>query len=265
MFKFLERHLGHYSQQEGIQIHYEQDDLHIKAYFLSYDAACQLQTALNEWEIHKELANLRGVTLDPLTPAHTARPLDLKRIYLQDYHPQGTETPRQTLNQLHYYHLSLPITEPAEPNTPLARFQSIDKPIPHLRHYKCHLNDKAKFKLLQNDENNMVAASWTFHQQLDGLDVEDGMPLAAMSIKEASSCRIAAHGNRYRVTLSIQFFYPELAASFAAPEGARNGDQENTWETVVYVQDKTMFADCVGWKFQDTMTQWQKHRVLLEL
>ena len=100
VFKFLERHGGHYSEQQGIQIRYEQDDLHIQAYFLSYDAACQLQTALNEWEIHKELANLGGVALDPLTPAQMARPPDLKRIYLQDYHPQDSEPPCQTLDQL---------------------------------------------------------------------------------------------------------------------------------------------------------------------
>ena len=264
VFKFLERHLGHYSEQEGIQIRYEQDDLHIHAYFLSYDAACQLQTALNEWEIHKELVNLRGVSLDPLTPAQTARPPDLKRIYLQDYNPQESESPCQTLDQLHSYRLSVPVTEPAEPNTPLVRFQSIDKVVPHLKHYKCHLKDKAKFKQLQNDENNMLAASWTFHQQLDGLNVEEGMPLAAISVKKASSGQIAAHDNRYSVTLLIEFFYPELAAVFAAPVGAGKGDQENTWETVVYVQDRNVFAECVRWKFQDTMEQWQKHRAFLE-
>ena len=264
VFKFLERHLGHYSEQEGIQIRYEQDDLHIHAYFLSYDAACQLQTALNEWEIHKELANLRGISLDPLTPAQTARPPDLKRIYLQDYNPQESESPCQTLDQLHSYRLSVPVTEPAEPNTPLVRFQSIDKVVPHLKHYKCHLKDKAKFKHLQNDENNMLAASWTFHQQLDGLNVEEGMPLAAISVKKASSGQIAAHDNRYSVTLLIEFFYPELAAVFAAPVEAGKGDQENTWETVVYVQDRNVFAECVRWKFQDTMEQWQKHRAFLE-
>ena len=264
VFKFLERYLGHYSEQEGIQIRYEQDDLHIQAYFHSYDSACQLQTALNGWEIHKDLANLKGVTLDPLTPAQITRPLDLKRIYLQHYNPQDTESPCQTLDQLHSYRLSVPVTEPAEPNTPLVRFQSIDKLVPHIKHYKCHLKDKAKFKRLQNNENNMLAASWTFHQQLDGLNVDEGIPLAAICVKESSSCRIAAHDNRYSVTLSIEFFFPELASSFAAPKGATKSDQENTWEVTVYVQDKSTFSDCVGWKFEDTKKQWQKHRDFLD-
>ena len=264
VFKFLERHMGHYSVQEGIQIRYDQDDLTIKAYFLSYNAACQLQTALNEWEIHKELANLKGVTLDPLTPAQIDRPPDLKRFYLQDYQPQETESPCQTLDQLHSYRLSVPITEAAEANSPLVRYQCIDKLVPHLNHYKCHLKDKAKFRQLQNNENNMVAASWSFHQQLDGLNVGEGIPLAAMSMKEASSCRSASHDNRYRVILSIKFFYPELVASFAAQELAKKGDDQETWETVVYVQDKELFAECLDWKYQDTLEQWQKHRAFLE-
>mmetsp|Transcript_33718 Transcript_33718/g.70103 ORF Transcript_33718/g.70103 Transcript_33718/m.70103 type:complete len:417 (-) Transcript_33718:69-1319(-) len=267
VFKFLERHGGHYSEQEGIQIVYQNDDLHIKAYFLSYKAACQLQTALNEWEIHKELANLRGVSLDPLTPARMAMPQDLTRIYLQHYKPQETESPCQTLDQLRSYCIFVPVTEPAEPNTPLVRYQSIDKLVPHLKHYKCHLKDKAKFQSLHNNENNMIAASWTFHQQLDGLNVEDGMPLAAISVKQVSSCRSATHDDRYSVTLSIQFFYPDLATSFAAPEGARmvtDDDDACSWETVVFVKDKNLFLECIEWKFQDTTNQWQRHREFLE-
>ena len=269
VFKFLERHNGHYWEQEGIQIHYNhQDDLTVKAYFLSYYSACQMQNALNEWEIHKDLANLNGVTLDPLTPSKIDLPANaaLKRIYLQDYHPTDSESPCQTLNQLHSYRLSVPITEPAEMNTPLVQFQSIDKPVPHINHYKCHLKDKAKFRKLQNNENNMVAASWTFHQQLDGLNVQEGIPLVAMSVKDASKDRSASHDNRYRVTLTIAFFYSELATSFAAREGAQRRDRDKikSWETVVYVQDKNLFSECVEWKFQDTMKQWREHRAFLE-
>ena len=267
VFKFLEQHNGHYSEKEGIQIRYnDQDDLTVKAYFRSYDSACQLQTALNQWEIHKDLANLNGVTLDPPTPSKIDLPPDvaLKRIYLQHYRPQESESPCQTIDQLHSYRLSVPVTEPAEVDSPLVQFQSIDKRVPHLNHYKCHLKDKAKFRKLQSNENNMVAASWSFHQQLDGLNVQEGIPLAAMSVKDASNDPSAAHDNRYCVTLAIQFFYPELAALFVALVGARKIDETHSWETVVYVKDKKLFSECVEWKFQDTMEQWRRHREFLE-
>jgi hypothetical protein len=81
------------------------------------------------------------VTLDPLTPAKIDRPSDLKRIYLQNYKPQESESPCQTLNQLHSYRLSVPVTKPVEADTALARHQSMDKLVPHLKHYKCHLKD----------------------------------------------------------------------------------------------------------------------------
>ena len=93
--------------------------------------------------------------------------------------------------------------------------------------------------------------------------VEEGMPIVAISVKTTSNYRSSAHDNRYCVTLLIEFFFSELATSFAAPEGATKGNQENTWEMVVYVQNKNLFADCVGWKYQDTMKQWQAHRAFL--
>ena len=126
------------------------------------------------------------------------------------------------------------------------------------------MKDKAKFKGLQKNENNMIAASWTFHQQLDGLNVQEGIPLAAISVKDASHHRVASQDNRFRVTLSIEFFYPDLAVWFAAVEGARKGKDDNTWETVVYVQDKNLFCECIEWKLQETKQQWQDHRAFLE-
>lgn len=77
--------------------------------------------------------------------------------------------------------------------------------------------------------------------------MDEGIPLVAISVKEASRCGVASHDNRYSVTLCIEIFYPELAASFAATKGARKGDQGNTWDVVVYVKDKICsLTVCVG-------------------
>lgn len=64
---------------------------------------------------------------------------------------------------------------------------------------------------LLNDENNMVAASWTFHQMMDGLDTTDGIPLVAMSVSATSEETSTAHGNRYAATLLLEFFYDGLS------------------------------------------------------
>ena len=262
VFKFLENHYGHYSLTDGIQVDYTGNNLNFKAYFRSYEAACGFQNAMNQWEIHKELAHLGGVTLDPPTPAAVPWQSDFTRFYLQDYKPQDQESPCQTLDQLHSYHLSVPVTEPVEPATNLLRYQCIDKPVPHIKHYKCHLKDKAKFKQLQMNENNMVAASWLFHQQLDGLNVEEGIPLVALSWKAASNDRLVSHNRRYQVTLLVEFFYQELAAAFASTGLARKID-ETSWEISVYVEDKHMFKECIDWKSTNTKKQWNDHREFL--
>eukprot|EP00980_Cylindrotheca_fusiformis_P024613 scaffold12169_cov132-Cylindrotheca_fusiformis.AAC.1 len=264
VFKFLERHRGFFSKEEGIQIMYEGEDLTVKAYFKEVGDACDFQTNLNEWEIHKELVNLKGVEIDPITPAEVPKPCDLERIRLQDYDPRESESPCQTLDQLHSYRLSVPVTEPVEPSAPLVRYQSIDKLVPHICHYKCHLKDKAKFKSLQNDENNMVAASWQFHQMMDGLNTTEGIPLVALSVKAASEQRNAAYDNRYAVTLLLEFYYEHLTAVFVAKESARRVNS-SSWETVVYVCDKTEFEKCIVWKFNDTQKKWEEHRAFLEL
>ncbi|KAG7340296.1 hypothetical protein IV203_023839 [Nitzschia inconspicua] len=262
VFKFLENHYGHYSLTDGIQVDYTGNNLTFKAYFRSYDAACAFQNAMNQWEIHKELAHLGGVTLDPPTPAAVPWQSDFTRFYLQDYKPNDHESPCQTLDQLHSYHLSVPVTEPVEPTSNLLRYQCIDQPMPHINHYKCHLKDKAKFKQLQRNENNMVAASWLFHQQLDGLNVAEGIPLVALSFKTASNDRLVSHNRRYRVTLLVEFFYQELAAAFA-PTGLARKIDETSWEISLYVEDKDMFKECIDWKSANTKKQWNDHREFL--
>ena len=263
VFKFLERHLGHYSQGNGIQIRYDgRGNLNATAYFLTYESACQFQNSMNEWEIHKELANLIGVEVDPITPQQVPRPLDLQRIRLQDYVPNESESPCQSINQLHSFRLSVPVTEAVDPTTELAKYQSIDKLLPHLKQYKCHLKSKSKFKKLQNDENNIVAASWTFHQLLDGLNTEEGIPLVKLSVKSTSAHRITSQGNRFSVTLNLEFFYQENASVFAGNEGARKVNESN-WETMIFVKDKDQFQKCVEWKYEDTTIAWEKHRRFL--
>ena len=109
----------------------------------------------------------------------------------------------------------------------------------------------------------MVAASWFFHQLLDGLNTAEGIPLVALSMKSLSSHRLALQNNRFSVMLNLEFFYRENAAEVAAKEGAVKVD-ENNWETIVYVQNKARFLKCVAWKCEDTKTQWEKHRKFLQ-
>lgn len=219
---------------------------------------------MNQWEMHEELTNLDGVEIIPKTPQEINAPGDLQRFVMQDYNPVDSESPCHSLDQLHSYRFSVPATEVAEPNDLTTKYQSLDIPVGRIKPYRCHLKDKVRFKALQRDENNIVVASWPFHQMLDGLNtMETSIPLVALSVKSASEQRSAAHANRYCVTVGLEFFDSVDADSFQPKEGAkRTGDK--TWETVVFVLNKTVFQQCVEWKGKDTQEKWQRHREFLE-
>jgi hypothetical protein len=116
---------------------------------------------------------------------------------------------------------------------------------------------------LENNENNLVAASWRFHQMMDGLNTAEGIPLVVISIKTASNERSAAHDNRYVVTLILEFFNETSAMAFAATDQAKKVEKTR-WETCVYVMDLALFKECVEWKAKDTTEKWQVHKVFSE-
>jgi len=148
---------------------------------------------------YKELVNLHGVTLDPLTPARIERPIDLVRIYMQDYKPQDSESPYHLIDQLHFLFESLFRSQQKSMlHHPSGSNQRLDKQVVGYNPYKCHLKDKAKFKFFQSNENNIVAASWQLHHLKDGLNSTDAIP--GVALLSVGSERIAEDDNRIMPT-----------------------------------------------------------------
>jgi hypothetical protein len=264
VFKTLQTHGAFYSKGEGIKVGYESHNLKIEAYFLDLNNAIAFQNALLNWNMHNILYDLGGVIIDPINPMEVPRPDDLIRIVLMtDYDPKGSESPCSELGQLLSYRLSGPSTEGAEPQTSLVKFQAIDKAYADVLHYKCHLKDRAKFRNLANNENNMVTASWLFHQMMDGLNTLEGIPLVAISVETASEHSSAAHDNRYAVTLQLEFYNETSALTFVPTAQAKKVDNTR-WVTCVYVKDVSLFQECVAWKAKDTQAKWLKHGEFLE-
>lgn len=227
----------------------------MKAYFETYESATRFQSFLNEWELYKDLILLDGVDINPPDTEPINRPSDLTRFYLQHYAPQESESPYETLNQLASYRLSVPITEPLAPTDEVATYQSIDVCVGTNLPYKCHLKDKARFKSVARDANNLLAASWPLHQMLDGLNNRDNMSVVKLSVVSKSPRPIAAQDGRFSVTLRLYFFHDVDANSFQAKNGAgRSGTKQ--WETVVYGRDPTKFEEFVEWKGNDTQSHW---------
>ena len=54
-----------------------------------------------------------------------------------------------------------------------------------------------------------------FHQQLDGINIAEGIPLlVAISVKASSHDRQAGYDDRYAVEMLVAFFYAEPATAF---------------------------------------------------
>lgn len=90
---------------------------------------------------------------------------------------------------------------------------------------------------------------------LDGLNNIDDMSVVKLSVVGTSVGPIVAKGNRFSVTLRLEFFHRVDADSFQARTDAlRRVTKE--WDTVVYVKDAARFREYVAWKGNDTQSQW---------
>ena len=229
VYKKLQQHHSVYSVSQGIDVKYDGDDLVVKSLFFNQADAFNFQSDLNDWEIHKELAKLSGIRIDPNLPLKVDRPSDETRVMMQDYKPNDSESPCGSINDLHSYHLSVPVTEVVEPDTSLVKYQCVDKQVRGLMPYKCHLKDKTKCKTLQKNENNMLAASWPFHQLMDGLSTGECIPMVANSVKSKTTHRSSAHAHRVAVTLLLEFRESTHALWFQGndDDGARSIENTN--------------------------------------
>ena len=263
VYKLLEKYGARYSAAESKQVVYDGNDLTVKAYFKDERAATEFQTALNGWEIHRHLVNLDGIEISPRDPLPVSQPPDLTRFILQDYEPTDSESPCDGLDQLESYRLSNPITEAVDFNDPIAIYQSLDVCVGRNKPYKCHLKDKAKFKSVARNENNIVAASWHLHQMLDGLNHTDNMSVVKLSVTSMSDYTISSQDNRYAIVVKLEFFNSVDAAAFQPRVGATKIDN-TTWQTTVYVKNKAEFVEFVQWKGDDTEKQWTIYRRTLE-
>lgn len=262
VYKTLQATFGHYSDSDGIRVYYEGQNLRGKAYFISYEHASRFGNEMSDWEIHKELVHLQGVELESNTPTKEDDPGDLKRIMLQDYIPGDTESPIYSLHQLHTYRFSAPETTAVDATTPLAIYQCLDKQVIGYNPYKCHLKDKARFKSLQSNENNMVAASWQLHQQMDGLNATEGIPGVRITVHSSTGERSAEHDQRIPVCLNLEFRSQHLASLFQGVVMPRKVDETN-WQVTVYVEDPGLFRECVTWKANDTQQKWDAYERFL--
>lgn len=145
----------------------------------------------------------------------------------------------------------------------LVKYQSIEDHTRrgHDNFYQMNLKDKALFKALKNNENNIIAGTWIFHQHLDALNLDEDVPCLALRFVSKADERDASMDGRVCVVVEIEFLdvtsEEKIKGNFK-PGTARVKDL--VWQTTLHVKDAVIFKECMDWKEQDTKKKWDQYK-----
>jgi len=259
-----EEHCARYDSTKEQSFWYEGGDLHISVLFLAEDRgnAENFQSSLSLWHIHNPLVGLDGrVFVNEEIQVEKQDAID--RVFLNHYVGTDEESPMSSLADFKAAVSSCPTVSVGSENE-LVQFQCLEKPecFASLDAYRLHIKDKAKFKNMRDNPNNLLAGSWTpFHQHLDGLNTPGNLPQVAIRFeKDQGEERV---GNpptkRHRVDIVLEF--RDAASEEIMAPRLKNGSvklRDHEWRTFVHVLDAQTFQDSLNWKHQDTKRKWDQ-------
>mmetsp|Transcript_17327 Transcript_17327/g.47308 ORF Transcript_17327/g.47308 Transcript_17327/m.47308 type:complete len:361 (+) Transcript_17327:452-1534(+) len=245
----------------------EYSTLFVSLLFESKSKALEFATKIRNWKFNHPLStsNLDDPIVDD-DPTPLPSREDLRSVLLIHYDPaEADDSPCTSLADFRGLSSALP-TDPVSLGEPLHKYQCIEKDslFATRNPYKLHLKDKAKFKELRENENNMLAGSWPFHQLLDGLNTREGHGVPLLSIGWLSSSTNAVQFDdgerRYRVDVQVEFFTE--GAETDLKDSLKVGSsrvRDRVWKTFVYVQDPHLFKECIQWKHDEAVRIWDEH------
>ena len=128
--------------------------------------------------------------------------------------------------------------------------------------YKCHLISKQD-KEYANNPDNVIYASWLFHQQLDGLNTVDGVGVAIKFSHLGDLEEVQLGNGRYeyrqKVNVIVEFRYSDVAMAFSGL--LKDGTErisDNEYRSFVFARDGECMRYCLERKYQETMGLWKR-------
>lgn len=267
IYREVEKHCGYYSSSIDQFIWYNGDDLEIAVFFEGKGEASKFFVFLSQWHLENPyVVKLNDIYVEKQLKIEYFKTNDLVHIRLVDYHPQEHESPIQSLanflqsrSSSTHSHSTAEVVPLDDPN---AKYQSVEKLFANTLPYKCHIKPKRKFKDLMDNENNLLLASWIFHQYFDGFHTVTGTPLIAIYHISTDNTPILMDEFptelRTRVEIGIECFSQNVAeevGGWLKMGSERISDIE--WKTFVHVKDPEMFCSCLEWKYKETKVIWE--------
>ena len=248
--------------------------LSVSLYFKTEETAAAFSRALRKWSFDHPNSNVQPMVS---LPAQCIRPVDLQPVTFDLYDPaEAKDSPCTSLADFKGFSIAL-VTEPAELDSPLKKYQSIESVawISSVGAYKLHLKDKAlpEFKALRYDDNNLLAASWTFHQFFDGLNLPDTphrVPQVAVNpLRRAEEHHLFPDGERrLRIDAQVECFTEKAANALRPflPDGGSIVPHSNRskWTVAIYALNADILWDCLLWKYNDSVSKWEIYQAQLE-
>jgi hypothetical protein len=250
-----ECHAFYLPEGRAASIFHDGDHLHVSLVFESRADAMSFQTALEKYAVHNPLLGLnQALHLDnTLYPQAVPPSTQLERVSLQHYKTADSDSPPWSLAA---YAVSESQGTPATVD-PERLHQCLEKPYNFcgVKLYTMHLKSKSRFPALKAEENNTLYGSWLFHQYLDGLNTESGLPVLA--IRAETYTQDGAVVGRARVNVLIELRSADEAAT--VPHLLKDNSERISdllYRSFVYVTDPVLFMECLTWKYEDTRQQW---------
>ena len=270
VYRYAEQHQACYSQEHSKSIWYDSgsDDLQIALVFENKSLALKFRTFLAQFYLSSPAVKQGDITVQEVEVVHV-HVADLKHVDFNKYDASESESPFQSLEEFSSVRSlqssSLSVSSVA---SPLALFQSLEELNPNIRPYRCHIKPQSQFKNLKDNESNILACSWLFHQYLDGVNTEDSVsgesdvPLVAVKADPDEEPTDEMVGEppqkRKRVSLLLECRSSTVDTSISSLLKFGSTRVNSTaWKTFVHVQDAKTFCDCLDWKYKHTHKKWE--------
>ena len=274
VYRHAEEHRAYYSLERSKSIFYndDDDDLQIILLFREERSADLFRTFLSQWYLNNPLVVRYGdvVVEEDVKVLYIHYP-SMERVELAHYTATESDSPIQTLEELHRVPTSDSHVSALSFGTPIAQFQCLERPeiFTHRQPVQCHIKPRKDFKRLVSNDNNQLGLSREFHDFFDGtitIDQKSGknnVPLFAIKPPERGDFKEEVIGSpplkRKRVEVVIECRDDTVGDKVSKHLKMGSKKMSGTqFKTFVHVEDAKMFCDCLEWKYKDTCKRWEE-------
>jgi hypothetical protein len=185
------------------------------------------------------------------------------RIFHNEYNPaENGDSPEITLSDILGSQSLSAISFAIDPSLNL---QSLEKPefvsAFGSKWYKCHLIPQTN-GIYKNDLDNVIYASWNFHQIFDGLNTIDGIAVAvnfeSFAGEEQVMVKDGAYESRTKLLVKIIFRYSYLGDFFAA--SCKLGTErlsDTEYRSFLFARDGNRMKFFLEHKYNATLAIWE--------